>query len=201
MQETLAAMIIRLSGWNGSRSLYDPMCGSGTLLSEALMKYCRIPAGMFRKKFGFENMPDFDTSLWAKVKSDADRLIRAAPDGLISGSDISDKAITVARKNFRKLPGGNSIRLIRKDFTSLNGLENTIIVCNPPYGIRSGNTEDMQKLYYSIGEFLKHRCTGCEAYIYFGERSLLKHVALRKSWKKELKNGGLDGILAKFVLY
>lgn len=201
MQETLAAIIVRLSGWNGNQSLYDPLCGSGTLLSEALMNYCRIPAAKLRKKFGFKNMPDFDSSLWAKVKRDADHRIRAVPDGLISGSDISGKAITAARKNFKKLPGGNSIPLIRKDFTSLNGLENTIIVCNPPYGIRSGNKDNMQELYYSLGEFLKHKCTGCEAYIYFGERSLLRHVALRKSWKKELKNGGLEGILAKFVLY
>lgn len=201
MQETLAAMIIRLSGWDGKRPLYDPMCGSGTLLSEALMKYCHIPAGIFRKKFGFKYMPDFDTSLWAKVKRDADRRILALPDGLISGSDNSGKAITATRKNLKKLPDGNSISLIRKDFTSLNGLENMIIVCNPPYGIRTGNKEDMQELYYSLGEFLKHKCTGSEAYIYFGERSLLKHMALRKSWKKELKNGGLDGILAKFVLY
>jgi len=201
MQETLAAIIIRLSGWNGQQSLYDPMCGSGTLLSEALMNYCRIPAGKLRKKFGFKNMPDYDSSRWAKVKRDADHRIRAIPDGLISGSDISGQAITAARKNFKKLTGGDSIPLIRKDFTTLNDLENTIIVCNPPYGIRSGNKDKMQELYYSLGEFLKHKCTGCEAYIYFGERSLLRHVALRKSWKKELKNGGLEGILAKFVLY
>ena len=123
MQETLAAMIIRLSGWNGNHSLYDPMCGSGTLLSEALMKYCRIPAGMFRKKFGFEHMPDFDTSLWAKFKRDTDRRVQALPDGLISGSDISGKAITATRKNLRNLPGGNSISLERKDFASLDRAE------------------------------------------------------------------------------
>ena len=52
MQETVAAAIIRLSGWHGAQPLYDPMCGSGTLLAEALMHYCRIPAGYLRKRFG-----------------------------------------------------------------------------------------------------------------------------------------------------
>ncbi len=45
MQETVAAAILRRAEWDGSRPLHDPMCGSGTLLAEALMHYCRIPAG------------------------------------------------------------------------------------------------------------------------------------------------------------
>ena len=60
MQEIVAAAIISLSGWNGSRPLLDPMCGSGTLLCEAMMHYCRIPAGFLRNKFGFTALPDFD---------------------------------------------------------------------------------------------------------------------------------------------
>ena len=60
MQEIVAAAIIRLSAWDGSRPLVDPMCGSGTLLCEAMMHYCRIPAGFLRKKFGLESLPDFD---------------------------------------------------------------------------------------------------------------------------------------------
>jgi putative N6-adenine-specific DNA methylase len=64
MQETVAASIIRLSEWDGSVPLYDPMCGSGTLLSEALMHYCRIPSGLFREHFGFQHLPDYDKTLW-----------------------------------------------------------------------------------------------------------------------------------------
>jgi putative N6-adenine-specific DNA methylase len=58
MQETVAAAIIRFSEWDGSVPLHDPMCGSGTLLCEALMRYSNIPAGVFRKQFGFEFLPD-----------------------------------------------------------------------------------------------------------------------------------------------
>ena len=59
MQETLAAAIIRISDWQGLTPLLDPMCGSGTLLAEALLHFSRIPSAFLRKKFGFENLPDF----------------------------------------------------------------------------------------------------------------------------------------------
>ena len=201
MQETLAATIIKLSGWDGSRPLYDPLCGSGTLLSEALMKFSRIPSGFFRNRFGFESMPEFDNALWAEVKRESDLMIGELSCGLISGSDISAKAVSAAKENIGKLPGGGNVCLVKKDFKSISGLENTVIVCNPPYGIRCGKNDNLAEFYHSFGEFLKHRCTGAEAFIYLGARSMLKHMALRKSWKKELKNGGLDGILVKFELY
>ena len=69
MQETVAATMVRLSEWDGESTLYDPMCGSGTILCEALMKYCRIPSGYLRDGFGFENLPDFDQAAWERVKS------------------------------------------------------------------------------------------------------------------------------------
>ena len=56
-----------MSGWDGSRPLYDPMCGSGTLISEAWLKFCRIPAGYLRRKFGFTMLPDFDAAICQSV--------------------------------------------------------------------------------------------------------------------------------------
>ena len=96
MQETVAAAIIRMTEWDGETPLHDPMCGSGTLLAEALMHVCRIPAGYLRRRFGFEALPDFDRQTWTKVKEDADARIRALPDGLISGSDIDPEAVSAA---------------------------------------------------------------------------------------------------------
>lgn len=55
--------------------------------------------------------------------------------------------------------------------------------------------------YKRLGDQLKRHCTGATAYIYFGDRTLLKHIGLRPEWKKPLKNGGLDGRLARFSLY
>ena len=201
MQETVAAAIIRYTQWDGSVPLYDPMCGSGTLLSEALMHYCRIPSGIFRKHFGFEFLPDYDKSVWTKIKKDLDRQMRELPGGHISGSDISSQAVKAARMNIRKLPHGEKIKLETLDFRKGKGLENGVIITNPPYGIRMGEKQELDLLYKSFGDFLKQKCKGSTAYIYFGERELIKKLGLRATWKKPLKSGGLDGRLVKYELF
>ena len=201
MQETVAAAIIRMTEWDGETPLHDPMCGSGTLLAEALMHVCRIPAGYLRRRFGFEALPDFDRQTWTKVKEDADARIRALPDGLISGSDIDPEAVSAARRNLANLPSGRNVRVKQADLFELDGLTDTTIVMNPPYGRRMSDQPAAKELMTSIGDFLKQRCTGSTAYIYVGERSLLKSVGLRSTWKRPLISGALDGRLAKYELY
>lgn len=201
MQETVAAAIIRYAKWDGSRSIYDPMCGSGTLLSEALMTYCHIPAGYLRRQFGFEFLPDFDNEIWQSVKRETDQQIRELPKGLIAGSDISAHAVKITRANSQCLPSGNRINTTVMDFQNIQDLENRTIVCNPPYGIRLGKKQDVGKLYKAFGDFLKQRCQSSTTFIYFGKRELLKYIGLKPSWKKNLENGGLDGRLAKFEIY
>ena len=201
MQETVAAAIIRYTQWDGSVPLYDPMCGSGTLLIEALMHYCRIPSGLLRKRFGFESLPDHNRSLWARVKKDQDRQMRDLPAGLISGSDISPEAFKISKMNFLRLPNGDRIRLEKLDFRKGKGLTNGVIIMNPPYGIRTGNAQELDSLYGSLGDFLKQKCKGSAAYIYFGEREYIKKIGLKPAWKKPLVSGGLDGRLVKYNLF
>jgi putative N6-adenine-specific DNA methylase len=201
MQETLAAAIIVLSGWNGEKLLCDPMCGSGTLLSEALMHYCRIPGGYLRKNFGFIHLPDFDRALWLSEKKKTDEQIRELPDGLISGSDIDRKAVFMASKNLQTLPSGKKVRLRAVDFRNIENMENTVIISNPPYGIRMGNPAEAQGLYRDIGDFLKQKCRGSEAYFFCGNRELIKKIELKPAWKKPLQSGGLDGRLVKYEIY
>jgi putative N6-adenine-specific DNA methylase len=202
MQETLAAAIIRLSGWDGERPLIDPMCGSGSLLCEAAMSYCRIPAGFLRKTWGFERLPDFDSNLWKKVKAAADAAMRPLPAGLLTGSDMNRESVRATRANLNNLPGcKNNFQTLEKKFQDFPALENSAIVVNPPYGVRLGDRESAEALMKDFGDFLKQRCTGCTAYVYAGDRKLLKKIGLKPEWKKELNNGGLEGILGKFDLY
>jgi putative N6-adenine-specific DNA methylase len=222
MQETLGAAIIHLSGWDGERPLIDPMCGSGTLLCEAAMSYCRIPAGYLRKsQWGFERLQDFDSKVWKKVKAEADSQMRPLPSGLISGSDINRDAVQATRTNLNNLPGckdrfqcseKNVFDLVaigpeRSERGSViaeqrpQGVANSDIVVNPPYGVRLGDRDSAEKLMKDFGDFLKQRCTGCTAYVYAGDRQLLKKVGLKPEWKAELNNGGLEGILGKISLY
>jgi putative N6-adenine-specific DNA methylase len=201
MQETVAAAIIRMSRWDGTVPLYDPMCGSGTRLCEALMHYSRIPSGIFREKFGFVVLPDFDPETWAQVKAEADKNIRELPENRIAGSDISEQAVNFTKINLMGMHSGNNVRITRADFSSLPPLEHQVIVANPPYGIRMGKNKDLDAFHKKLGDFLKQQCKGSSAYIYFGDRGYIKKMGLKPSWKMPLQAGGLDGRLVKYEMY
>jgi len=202
LAETLAAAIIKLSGWDGERPLIDPMSGSGTLLCEAAMRTCRMPAGFLRAKWGFERLPDFSSKGWKNVKQKADEKIRPLPAKLLIASDIDPAAARATRRNLNRLPGcKNAFECSSGDFRKIEKLENSTIVVNPPYGVRLGSRESAELLLKEFGDFLKQRCTGCTAYVYAGDRKLLKKVGLKPEWKNDLNNGGLEGVLGKFELY
>ena len=201
MQETVAAAVLRYSMWDGSVPLYDPMCGSGTLLCEALMYYCRIPSGILREHFGFAFLPDYDNALWIKAKKRFDRQIRELPEGLVAGSDLLPEAVKISKTNIQNLPYGDKVKLEPLDFRKIERLDNRVIITNPPYGIRMGSKKKLDLLYKSLGDFLKQRCKGSIAYIYFGEREFIKKIGLKPTWKKPLKTGGLDGRLVKYEMF
>ncbi len=201
MQETLAAAIVALSGWNGERPLYDPMCGSGTLLCEAMMHFCSIPAGFLRNRFGFSFLPDYDEGLWKKIKEQSDKKIRRLPKGLITGSDKAGPAVNASTVNSRCLPDGGEITICKQDMHELPGIENSVIVCNPPYGIRLDNDTGLESFYKNLGDFLKKRCKGSHVYLFFGNRDMIKKIGLKATWKKPLRNAGLDGRLVKYEMF
>lgn len=201
MQETLAAAIIRISNWDGENLLWDPMCGSGTILCEALMYYCRIPAQKLRKKFGFFNLPDFDHELWNKIKDDSESKIRPLKKGIITGSDKSQKMLDVAKENLSRLPYSDSVELNCHPFQHVKQFENGTLITNPPYGIRLGNIEDVKDLYKELGDFLKTNCKGTSAFIYTGDPALRKSIGLRTSRRVPLVNGKLEGVLFQIDSY
>ncbi|NOY69393.1 MAG: class I SAM-dependent RNA methyltransferase [Deltaproteobacteria bacterium] len=201
MQETLAAAVLAFSEWNGERPLYDPMCGAGTLLCEAMMRVCSIPAGFLRKRFGFSFLPDFDEALWMKIRKLSDEKIRHLPNGLITGSDKDKFAVKASTVNCRCLPDGEAINIFKKDIHELSGIENSVIVCNPPYGVRMKDYTALGVFYKNLGDFLKQRCKGSDVYIFFGNRKMIKKIGLKPSWKKPLRNGGLDGRLVKYEMF
>ena len=198
MQETVAAAIVRFSDWHGAQPLLDPMCGSGTLLCEALMHYCSIPAAYLRNNFGFEMMPDFDEALWKQIRKEGNKQIRRLPKNLISGSDKDHPAIAAARTNCSMLPHGERIVLQTKQYQDIKSAADTCIVSNPPYGLRLQRNQDMAGFIKKLGVFLKKRCPGSTAYLYFGNPDLMKDIGLKAAWKKPLMNGGLNGLLVKY---
>jgi len=201
IQETVAAAIIRMSEWDGTSPLLDPMCGSGTLLAEAYMVAANMPSQILHKTFGFEQLPDHDPDAWTMERKELDGAIKPVADGLIRGSDIQNEAVKNARSNLNRLPGGQRVHVEQKDFRHLPDFENGVIVTNPPYGLRIGKRDAIGDLFKAFGDYLKQRCTHSSAFIYVGKPALLKRVGLRSSWKRELVNGALEGRLARYDLY
>ena len=164
------------------------------------MHYCRIPAGYLRKNFGFESLPDFDKKIWQKVKRTTDKQIRDLPEGLIRGNDISGEAVKAAKTNASCFAQAKNIRFSISAYQKIKSIQNSVIITNPPYGLRLGAEGNMDKFVKELGDFLKKQCTGSTAYLYFGNRELIKKVGLKPSWKKPLISGGLDGRLVKYSL-
>ncbi len=200
MQESVAAAIIKMSEWDGSQPLYDPMCGSGTLLAEAYLAFTRLPPAFRRDKFGFERLPDFNPKQWEQETQAAHKRIRRAPEGLISGSDIDIKAVQATQLNFKQVPGSDSVSIKQSDVRDLAGLEGYFIVCNPPYGMRLGSEKEAAAIYGQLGDFLKNRCRSSMAFVYFGNVDLVASLGLQPAWKRPLKNGGLKGLLVKYII-
>ncbi len=165
------------------------------------MRYCRVPAGFLRERLGVEFLPDFERDLWRGLRKEVDNAVRELPEGLIYGSDADNMAVRAARANLSRLPGGRSVRVGRRRFEDIERIEGETIVCNPPYGLRIGRGDAMPEFIRAFGDFLKRRCTGSTAYVYFGKRELVKSLGLRPAWRKPLANGGLDGRLLRLNLF
>jgi putative N6-adenine-specific DNA methylase len=177
------------------------MCGSGTILCEALMHYCRIPAQKLRKNFGFFYLPDFSKDIWEKFKQETDQKIRPLPKGLISGSDRSQITLKIANDNLSRLPYSEGIELSAHPFQHIKQFENGVLITNPPYGIRLGERNEVEHLYKELGDFLKTKCRGTSAFIYTGDPSLRKYIGLKTSKRTPLVNGKLEGVLLQIDSY
>ena len=201
LKEHLAASIIHFSAWDGRMPLLDPLCGSGTLLGEALMQAAGIPAGFRRSHNSLKYIPGFDPVLWQRVKSEADASIKAPEDGLIAGSDIHGPSVRKARHNLLRLPHGERVQLEKTDFRRHRELSPRLVVTNLPYGERMGDEDRLNSLYRNFGDFLKKECKGSQAWVLCGSTELVKHIGLRPKRRIPLFNGPIETRLIQLDLY
>jgi putative N6-adenine-specific DNA methylase len=200
INEVLAAGLVQLSGWDPAKPLYDPMCGSGTLLIEAAMLAKNIPAGYFRKEFGFMRWKNFDQTLWETIKSDADAQISPVTLKMF-GSDRSAMAITSARTNLSVTGLTEDITLQTISFEeSTPPVEMGFIICNPPYDerLRINDTIAFNKM---IGDTLKRKYKGYTAWFISSDLESVKFIGLKPSRKIVVFNGPLECRFLKFGLY
>jgi putative N6-adenine-specific DNA methylase len=191
LRETLAAGVLLLSGWNGETPLVDPMCGSGTLVIEAALLATRTAPGLGRN-FAFQKWPDFEAHSWQTLRDEAHRLRRPAPATLV-GADCDPRALRVAQANAALTPAAAGIHWVTRSFATL--------VMNPPYGERLQDGDGLTALYKSIGDTLKQRWTGWQAWVLTGNLESAKRIGLRAACRIPLYNGPLDCRLLRYDLY
>ena len=201
LNETLAAGMVILSGWDRNSPLSDIMCGSGTILIEAAMIARNIAPGSFRNEFGFERWIDFDAPLWESVKQKAKSIEKTELDFPITGIDRSHQVISHARENANAAGVANEITFHEMPFEHYTPAETAqTIVANPPYGGRLTDT-DLFDLYKNIGDQLKKKYQGSVAWVLTANRDAAKYIGLHASRKIQLYNGALECRFLKFELY
>jgi putative N6-adenine-specific DNA methylase len=200
LNEVLAAGMILKTGWKGDSNFVDPMCGSGTLLMEAVLIARNIPPGIYREKYAFEKWDDFDEELFREISSDDSG--EREFEYKAYGSDISDKAIAIATRNVRNAGLSKYIELEVKPFQKYEKAPPLpgVLVTNPPYGERL-NPRDLMALYGMIGERIKHVFTGYTAWILSSNKDGFDKIGLKPSAKEKLINGSLDCEFRKYEIF
>lgn len=200
INESLAAGMLLLAGYDGSRPFLDPMCGSGTLVMEAAMIALNRAPGLKRKEFGFMRWNNFDKELWEKLIKEA-KDSEKSPRKYIGGSDIAMKAIDISRQS--ALDFGLK-QFVDFKVTSFKDAEKTgkngIIIMNPPYDERL-KSKDIITLYSEIGTKLKHTYTGWDVWVISSNIEAMKTIGLKPQEKYILFNGSLECRYNKYNLF
>lgn len=205
IKETLAAAMLHLAGYDGSQTLLDPMCGSGTIAIEAAMMALNKAPQIHRKKgqFLFEWLKDFNRDLWREVQ-DAGRLERqSAPAAAVYASDISEKFVEMARANALRARVEKDMNFAVARIQDVEPPTPTgIMIANLPYGERlEKGSPDLQTLYKEIGDVLKKRFKGWTAALLAAEDAPYKFIGLKPSRKIPLLNGSIPCKLLIFEMY
>jgi len=200
INEVLAAGMLLLSGWNGQGDFLDPMCGSGTILAEAAMIACNIPANINRKEFAFEKWNDWDNELFDIVMDSLLKKVREF-HYTIKGYDKAPSAVLKAKDNIKNANLDEYIKIEERNFfdTQKETSGPLHMLFNPPYGERLDI--QMERFYREIGDTLKQSYPGTNAWFITANLEALKFVGLKPSRKIKLFNGSLEARLVKYEMY
>ncbi|WP_295148468.1 class I SAM-dependent RNA methyltransferase [uncultured Peptoniphilus sp.] len=189
LSETIAASLVKLTFWNKDRILADPFCGSGTIPIEAAMIEKNIAPGLMRD-FDFFNFKFFDEEIFKEEKKKCYSEIKYDEKLEILASDVSHKAIQIARSNAEILGLDEDISFFQKDIRDLDLPDDYgIIITNPPYGERIGK-KDVDELNKELGELARSLKTW-SYYIITANENFEKNFGKKADRNRKLYNGRL----------
>ena len=200
INEVLAAGLVLMTGWDKRSTFIDPMCGSGTILIEAALYGNNIPAGYFRENFGFEHWRDFDHELWQTIFDASINRITEHEQKMI-GIELSSNVAKKAKENVKLAKVDDVVKIHAGDFQEFDPPPGRgVVLMNPPYGERMVK-DDINALYKSIGDTLKKKYAGYDAWLITSNMEAVKQIGLRPSRKITVFNGSLECKFMKFEMY
>jgi 23S rRNA (guanine2445-N2)-methyltransferase / 23S rRNA (guanine2069-N7)-methyltransferase len=199
LKETLAAALLLWADWPAiaarSGPLFDPLCGSGTLLIEGAWMAARHAPGMLRDYWGFLGWQGHVPALWQRLLTEA----RAAVDWQalppLQGADQDAAVIRAARGNAQRAGVPQAEFMVRAlaDTPALPG--SGLLITNPPYGERLASVAETPAVFAQLGQVLRSRLSGWRAAILVPGKASGYALGLRASATRTVWNGPLECLL------
>ena len=204
LKENLAAAVLIRANWpelsKQNYNLIDPMCGSGTFLTEGFLMACDIAPGLTNPNYSVESWSEFNRDDWNEIIYQAKTRMITGIDrfkGQIIGADHHKDSIKITQEHAYQLNAEDKIQSQYKTFETFNvPAKNNLIVCNPPYGVRLQKNVD--STWRRLGEWMASKANGSQAAImtYAKNQGFMLGFRAKKSWK--LMNGDLAISLIAF---
>jgi putative N6-adenine-specific DNA methylase len=200
LRENLAAGILMMTGWKPGIPLLDPMCGSGTFLIEAAQMSLNIQPGISRH-FAFEKLKNFDAKTWQAMREEAIAAQLPVCELPLHGSDLYGDALVAAHQNLEEAGIRETVDLKQCNALEASPPESTgILVANLPYGERMGDEDELAELYPKLGDALKKKFGGWNAYLFTGDLRIAKLMRLTPSKRTPLFNGAIECRLFEYKI-
>jgi putative N6-adenine-specific DNA methylase len=191
LRETLAAAMLAAVGYDASRPLVDPFCGSGTLVIEAAMLARDIAPGL-QRSFAAERWPEARAAVWRTVRDEARARIKPSAGAPLIGSDRDAGAIEAAQANAARAGVSADVQFVQRALSDLEVPEGPgLLIANPPYGVRVGESAPLRDLYARLGQVVRTRCVGWRVTLLSPDRALEGQTGLRFSEVLKTHNGGI----------
>jgi len=201
LRENLASGLLKMTEWKGTKPLIDLMCGSGTFLIEAINQTLQVPLKS-QHFYLFENWLDFNKDIYLNEKTKAQQKVFSFDKlSKVIGCEINKDVFNQAKANISLAGLENYIELQNDNFTNIKFKSSEgLIVCNPPYGKKLGQENELITLYENIGDFLKGNYSGWEFWLLSGNPKLTRYLKMKSSLKIPVSNGGIDCRWIKYLI-
>jgi len=174
------------------------MCGGATLLVEAAAMARGRGRGM-KRSFRLERLDSFNAVLWRSLRDEAAQPAKQAPKLVLFGGDAEATALTAARRNLGAAGVDRCVLLEASDVLKRKApAESGVMIANPPYGERIGESEELARFYPKLGDALKKNFAGWNCYFFTADRRMEKLIRLQTSRRTVLYNGALECRLYEF---